>query len=323
MLLKDFRPHSKLVTPTTCINQPRYPAIDAHNHLGADFGGGWDQKPLPELLDLLDEAGIVKYIDLDGGWGEELLNAHLDHFKQPAPERFQIFGGVDWAQWAERGNAFPEWAAARLRAQKARGAQGLKIWKGLGLSVRDPQGTLVNVDDPRLAPIWETAGELGLPVMIHVADPVAFFDPIDETNERWEEIGAHPEWAFTSPPFPPLLPILDGRADLVGRQLQNRRGAGQVIFAGADATGMASRPRPVEGALAGAIAPRAPSRASQRRIRYSLQGTGWAGMPGCDVPGCFERQQPRGRKTRPSPDGWGRPVQDSARARGLHPASRV
>ena len=217
MLLRDFHPQSRLVTPATYIDKPRFPAIDAHNHLGADFGGGWDRKPLSELLDLLDEAGIVKYVDLDGGWGEELLNAHLDQFKQPAPERFQVFGGVDWAQWPERGTAFPEWAAGRLRAQKKRGAQGLKIWKGLGLTVRDPQGVLVDVDDPRLVPIWETAGELGLPVLIHVADPVAFFDPIDATNERWEEIGAHPDWAFTSPPFPPFLHIMDGLANLVAR----------------------------------------------------------------------------------------------------------
>jgi len=217
MLLRDFHPQSKLVTPITRVDRPRFPAIDAHNHLGADFGGGWDQKPLSALLNLLDEAGIVKYIDLDGGWGEDLLNAHLDHFKQPAPERFQVFGGVDWSQWAARGDSFPEWAAGQLRAQQARGAQGLKIWKGLGLSVRDPQGTLVDVDDPRLLPIWETAGELGLPVMIHVADPVAFFDPVDATNERWEEIGANPEWAFTSPPYPPFLHILDGLAKLVAR----------------------------------------------------------------------------------------------------------
>jgi predicted TIM-barrel fold metal-dependent hydrolase len=52
-------------------------------------------------------------------------------------------------------------------------------------------------------------------VLIHVADPVAFFDPIDETNERWEELGAHPDWAFTSPPYPPFMHILDGLANLV------------------------------------------------------------------------------------------------------------
>lgn len=199
------------------MEQPRFPAIDAHNHLGVNFGDAWDQKPLPELLDRLDEAGIVCYVDLDGGWGEEILNAHLDYFKHRAPERFQVFGGVDWSQWSEREDVFPEWAAARLRAQKERGAQGLKIWKGLGLQVRDPGGQLVEVDDRRLIPIWQTAGEIGLPVIIHVADPVAFFDPIDETNERWEELGEHSDWAFTSPPYPPFLHIMESLANLVGR----------------------------------------------------------------------------------------------------------
>ncbi|MBN2388326.1 MAG: amidohydrolase family protein [Anaerolineales bacterium] len=217
MHLENFRPRSKLVTRATPVERPRFSAFDAHNHLGEPFGGGWDKKPLPELLDQLDAAGIVRYVDLDGGWGEQILNAHLDHFKAHAPERFLIFGGVDWSQWAEQGNAFPAWAASRLRVQKERGAEGLKIWKGLGLQVRDHNDQLVDVDDSRLVPLWETAGELGLPIIIHVADPVAFFDPIDDSNERWEEIGAHPDWAFTSPPFPPFMHILDGLANLVAR----------------------------------------------------------------------------------------------------------
>ena len=217
MLLENFRPQSKLVTKTTLVNRPRFPVIDAHNHLREPFGGGWDKKPLSELLDLLDEAGVTLYVDLDGGWGEDILYAHLKHFKEGAPERFQIFGGVNWSTWESMGDGFVEWAAGRLKVQKEAGAQGLKIWKPFGLHVKDDKGALVKVDDERLIPIWETAGELGLPVLIHVADPVAFFDPIDETNERWEEIGAHPDWAFTSPPFPPFMEIMNGFFNLVKR----------------------------------------------------------------------------------------------------------
>ena len=217
MLLENFRPQSKLVTKTTLVNKPKFPVIDAHDHLGEPFGGGWDKKPLSELLDLLDEANVTHYVDLDGGWGEDILDAHLKHFKESAPERFQIFGGVDWSKWQELGDSFPEWAAKRLHVQKERGAQGLKIWKPLGLHVKDHKGKLVDVDDERLSPIWETAGELGFPVLIHVADPVAFFDPIDQTNERWEEIGANPDWAFTSPPFPPFMHIMSCFKNLVSR----------------------------------------------------------------------------------------------------------
>jgi predicted TIM-barrel fold metal-dependent hydrolase len=217
MELSNYRPCSSLVTRTTLVERPRFPAIDAHNHLGEPFGGGWDKRPLTELLDLLDAAGIRTYVDLDGGWGEDLLNAHLEQFKIPAPERFQIFGGVDWSRWKEKGDKFPEWAAGRLWIQKGRGAQGLKVWKSFGLHVRDHHDQLVKVDDPRLAPVWETAGEIGLPVMIHVADPVAFFNPLDEINERWEELHAHPDWHFPSPPFPPFQSIVGGLAELVAR----------------------------------------------------------------------------------------------------------
>jgi predicted TIM-barrel fold metal-dependent hydrolase len=217
MQLTDFRPKSKLVTKTSLVNKPLFPVIDAHDHLGQPFGGGWDSKPLNELLDLLDEAGVTQYVDLDGGWGEDILHHHLDYFKAKAPGRFQIFGGVDWSQWETRGDGFADWAAGRLKVQAEAGAQGLKIWKPFGLHVKDHRGQLVKVDDARLSPIWEMAGELKLPVMVHVADPVAFFDPIDETNERWEEIGSRPDWAFTSPPFPPFMEIMTGFFNLVKR----------------------------------------------------------------------------------------------------------
>ena len=217
LLLTDFRPKSQLVTEVTPVNNPRFPVIDAHNHLAEPFGGGWDKRSLDELLDMLDEAGVTQYVDLDGGWGEDILNAHLDLFKAKSPDRFQVFGGVDWSQWTSKGAGFPEWAAGRLKAQKERGAQGLKVWKGFGLHVRDDEGELIKVDDPRLFPLWETAGELDLPVMIHVADPVAFFDPVDENNERWEELQAHLDWSFTSPPFPAFMSIMDAFANLLAR----------------------------------------------------------------------------------------------------------
>ncbi|HVO70459.1 MAG TPA: amidohydrolase family protein, partial [Aggregatilineaceae bacterium] len=215
--LSDFQPRSRLEVKETTITKPRFPVIDAHNHLGAEFGGGWDKHPLGELLDVLDAAEVRMMVDLDGGWGEDLLDAHLEHFKAPAPARFMIFGGVDWSAWPEQGDHFGEWAAVRLREQAARGAQGLKVWKPFGLQVRDNHGVLATVDDARLDPLWRTAGELKLPVLIHVADPVAFFDPLDPSNERWEELHAHPDWQFPSPPFPSFRSIMNGLAALVSR----------------------------------------------------------------------------------------------------------
>jgi len=153
-------------------------------------------------------------------WGEEILQKHLDKLKQASPERFVVFGGVDWKAWAELGGQFPEAAAQRLRVQAGWGAEGLKVWKPFGLTVKDQAGKRVAVDDTRLDPIWQTAAELNLPVAIHIADPVAFFDPLDQFNERTEELQTHPDWQFPSPPFPPFQQVVDELANLVRRHPQ-------------------------------------------------------------------------------------------------------
>jgi predicted TIM-barrel fold metal-dependent hydrolase len=218
--LQDYVPVSQLVSQVTQVEKPRFPVIDAHNHLGEEFGGNWVGRPVSELLDVLDQSGVRVLVDLDGGWGEHILENHLDHFKQAAPERFMHFGGVDWSTWSEQGDHFGEGAADRLHAQVLRGAQGLKIWKGLGLHVRDQHGELVPVDDARLDPIWQAAGELDIPVLVHVADPVAFFEPLDASNERWEELHAHPDWHFPHPDFPRFNTVITQFSSLVLRHSQ-------------------------------------------------------------------------------------------------------
>jgi predicted TIM-barrel fold metal-dependent hydrolase len=220
MKLTDYKPQSKLVTRTTTVDRPRFPVIDAHNHTGGEFGGGWCDRDLSEFTAVLDSAGVRYFVDLDGMYGKRVLQHRLDTFKAAIPERYAVFGGVDWSAWADHGDRFGEWAAGRLREQVRWGAQGLKIWKPLGLQVRDHQGCLVPVDDPRLDPIFQTAAELQVPVTVHIADPVAFFDPVDETNERWEELYEYPDWQFTSPPFPPFLTLLEQFASLVRKHPQ-------------------------------------------------------------------------------------------------------
>ena len=117
-------PKSKLVVKMTEVSQPKFPVIDAHNHLAAPFGGGWDQRPVSELLDTLDEAGVTAYVDLDGGWGEDILHRHLDTIKAAAPDRFYMFGGVDWSQWVAQGDQFRRMGGGALspagRARRGR-----------------------------------------------------------------------------------------------------------------------------------------------------------------------------------------------------------
>ena len=214
--LEEFKPNSELVLPQNPVDHPRFPVIDAHNHLGDEFGGGWHHRPVQQLLDVLDASGIERLVDLDGGWGEQLLLDHLAKFKEAAPDRFACFAGVDWTAWSRLGNHFPEWAAERLAAQVRWGAQGLKIWKPFGLDVSDELGHRVAVDDVRLDPIWQTAAEIDVPVLIHVADPAAFFRPLDCHNERYELLRQHPQWHLARQDVS-LATILDEFARLIAR----------------------------------------------------------------------------------------------------------
>lgn len=219
MELSRWRPECKLVVPVTRVERPRFAVIDAHAHLG-QFGGDWERREASELIDVLDESGVKAFVDLDGGWGEDVLDAHLSKFKDAFPQRFIMFAGVDWDAWPEHGNDFGRWAAARLEAQVARGAQGLKIWKPFGLTVRDHRGELVAVDDVRLDELWAAAARLHVPVLIHVADPVAFFDPMDERNEHWEILNRVPEWWFGGDEHPSFDAIIGAFARLVRRHRQ-------------------------------------------------------------------------------------------------------
>lgn len=170
-----------------------------------------------ELLTMMDEMNVCVIVDLDGMENKEMLITHIERFKAKAPDRFYHMGGIDWSKWEEKGSKFGDWAAKQVEKQVKLGASGIKIWKNLGLHIKDPQGNLVKVDDPRLDPIFETAASLKIPVYMHISDPVAFFDPIDQFNERIDDLGEHPEWSFFGPQFPSFLEVMEQFANRIRR----------------------------------------------------------------------------------------------------------
>jgi predicted TIM-barrel fold metal-dependent hydrolase len=218
--LRDWRPEPKLVVPAHEVDAARLPAIDAHNHLGrwlsawvGEDPNAWTVRAVGELLDLMDACNLRAIVNLDGRWGDE-LEANLDRYDRAHPGRFATFCQLDWEGAVTSGDVGAA-GAASLRRSVESGAKGVKVWKNLGLHVRDERGELILPEDARLGPIWEAAAELGIPVFIHTADPVAFFDPIDERNERYEQLHAHPEWSFADPSFPRFERLMESLEGLV------------------------------------------------------------------------------------------------------------
>jgi predicted TIM-barrel fold metal-dependent hydrolase len=170
----------------------KYRKLDAHTHFGP--------RSLPQLIAVMDANGIDTVVNLSGrspGRGlEEQLAAAALH-----PGRIIVFTEPDWRQ-AMAGPGYGERMARDLVRAKELGARGLKISKGLGLGYVNHERKLLTVDDPGLDALFEKAGELGMPVAIHTGDPVAFWLPNDPQNERFDELGAHPEWSFYGAPVP-------------------------------------------------------------------------------------------------------------------------
>ena len=106
---------------------------------------------------------------------------------------------------------------AQLRLAHDLGARGVKFFKSLGLGARWPDGSLVEVDDPRLDPLFDAAGALGMPVAIHTGDPKAFWLPATEANERFDELSVHPGWSYAGRPVPSWSALYEAFLRRVGR----------------------------------------------------------------------------------------------------------
>lgn len=184
MTVEAYEPRSTLKVPGGPVTRAKFPFVDAHGHLR-----GGDPARIDQMVKEMDKMNMAVFVNLSGGSGER-LKANIAATKGRYPGRFVVYANVDFA-----GIGQPGWgkkAAAQLEADVKAGAQGLKIYKNLSMFQTDSDGKRVAADDPRIAPVWEKAGELGIPVLIHVGEPSPFWDPWDEHNERWLELKMFP-----------------------------------------------------------------------------------------------------------------------------------
>jgi predicted TIM-barrel fold metal-dependent hydrolase len=202
LLLRNFRPQSMLKLPQQQLKRAKFPVVDVHTH--PMYRLKHDPKELADFVERMDAQNIAVCVSLDATLGEPFAE-HTKYLWTKYKSRFVIFANIDWrgsgkpddpATWACNKPGFARFVAAQLVEAKKLGASGLKLFKRFGLTYRNTDGTLMKIDDARWDPIWKACGELGMPILIHTADPAAFFNPIDEKNERWEELSRHPDWSF-------------------------------------------------------------------------------------------------------------------------------
>jgi hypothetical protein len=216
--LHRYRPRARLTVAEHTVGTAGFRAVDAHAHLGrwlsawAGRDGQWLVPDVGPWLEQMADFNVHGFVNLDGRWGEE-LRANLERFDQAHPLQIATFCHIDWSL-LQRPRADTA-LAANLVDSAGAGAAGVKVWKDLGLHVRDDEGELVLPEDERLSGVWQTAGELGVPIWWHIADPVAFFDPVDERNEFLELLSARPDWSFAGPEFPTFARLMESLETVV------------------------------------------------------------------------------------------------------------
>ena len=190
--------------------------IDLHQHVGGT------PAQFDRAIRIMDPAGVGTGVLLGAGTVTRKNGApsSFEAVKAAAdlrhPGRFMAHMILDFDGWDD-----PGWSAravAQIEEGHRLGSAGLKEFKRLGLFLKDGKGELIKIDDPKLDPVWAKCGELGMPVSIHVADPRAFWQPYDDTNERWEELKDHRGWWFGDPAkYPARMDLLDALDRVIGR----------------------------------------------------------------------------------------------------------
>lgn len=223
LLLKNFRPRMQLKVAERLRTKAAFPVVDVHTHFFYKLRSS--QQALDDYVAIMNRNRIAVSVSLDGSLNGR-LEEHMKFLWSKYKDRFVVFANVDWrgdgteenpASWACHRAGFAERTAKELAVAVESGVGGLKLFKRFGLEYKNPDGSLIKVDDTRFDPIWQACGELGIPIIIHTADPAAFFEPIDETNERWEELSRHPDWSFHGEDFPSRDELLEARNRVIGR----------------------------------------------------------------------------------------------------------
>jgi predicted TIM-barrel fold metal-dependent hydrolase len=182
----DYRPKSSLVVGQHPVPKAKFPVVDIHSHTG----------PTPEtiafLITQMDALNIRVLNNLSGGFGDA-VKQRVDFIRSTKfADRFTVFAnGLNGFRDVAPG--YGQKAAAQLEADVKNGAIGFKIFKETGMDTKKRDGTRLKINDPELAPIWDAAARLNIPVIIHTAEPSEFFKPLDMRNERWLELALFPD----------------------------------------------------------------------------------------------------------------------------------
>ncbi len=176
ILLKDYRPKSLYKIPVTEVPKAKFPIIDMHSHAYAKT-----PEEIGEWVRNMDEVGIEKTIILTGATGQKFDDIHRKYAVYP--DHFELWCGFDYTGYEQPG--FGSQAIRELERCHQAGARGVGELhdKGKGLTSDTLNALGMHPDDTRMDSVFERCDQLGMPVSIHVADPIWMYEAMDNTND--------------------------------------------------------------------------------------------------------------------------------------------
>ena len=185
--IREYTPRSTLVVPVHLVPRAKYPAVDIHGHPPALIS----DDVINRIGAGMDSLNVRVMVNANGTSGDRLTQQLSAIRASRYQDRFVIFTTLSLR---DVGPGSGVKIAQQLEADVKAGAAGVgEIMKGFGMTARKTDGTRLQLDDPELDIVWETAARLKIPVFIHTADPAEFWQPLDYHNERWLELALYPE----------------------------------------------------------------------------------------------------------------------------------
>ncbi len=203
--ITQYKPRTTLKTAQHPVPRAKFPVIDIHSHQPTPISDA----QFATVVQGMDAVNLRVLVNASGAQGDRLSRAVAALEASRFKNRMVQFTDIDFR------NVGPGWAApavAQLEADVKAGALGVgEISKAFGLRIRKADGTRLKIDDPELDPIWAACARLGVPVLIHTAEPQEFFEPIDFQNERWLELARFRDRRYPAGEFPRFEELMTER----------------------------------------------------------------------------------------------------------------
>ena len=232
--ITQYKPRTTLKTATHLVPRAKFPVIDIHSHQPAPIS----EAQFATVVAGMDANNLRVLVNASGASGAQLAQAVFALKASRFKDRMVQFADVDFR------NVGPGWgakAAAQLEADVKAGALGLgEISKALGLRYRKTDGSRLRVDDPELDPVWAVCGRLGVPVLIHTAEPQEFFESIDFQNERWLELALYRDRRYPAGEFPRFEELMAERNRMFTKHPKTTFIAAHFAYHAGDLTRMAA-----------------------------------------------------------------------------------